>query len=499
MAALGPGSMITPNVRLERELGQGAMGTVWIAEQLALGSKVAVKVMRPLATLNPEARERFAQEARRVASIDSPHVVRILDYGVTADDAQFIVMELLRGSDLGRYVDEHGALSAATTAEIVDQLCRALTAAHEKGLVHRDIKPANVFIIDNDGKPFVKLLDFGVAKDTATIEMSMTATGALMGTPYFMSPEQFMGRRDVDPRSDLWSVAVLAYSCLTRKLPFRGDSVVIISMAAHAGVFQPPTRLKAELPASLDAWFERAFAVEREARFESARALADSFIEAAAGVAPPSRVDPLGRTVAPTISDNKPGSERPLRGIISGSAGGTVAASHGGVSITEAATGSTSLAGGTRSGSSRILWLLGGAAALGLFASAILLTYIIAKTEATKDQSTRAADPPPIPTVLSVKTITVVEAPVSAQPSSSASPEQTATPSATASVSVRVPIAKPARPRWRSRGMTCAKFPETKSCTACCNTASGDILKKYPSCECMFDGDKWDREHGRAD
>jgi eukaryotic-like serine/threonine-protein kinase len=184
VGALGAGSLITDNIRLERELGHGAMGTVWVADQLSLGSQVAVKIMKPVGPVEAEARARFAQEARGVAGIDSPHVVRILDYGVSGEGSPFIVMELLRGSDLGKYIDDNGPLDLATTVDVVSQLCRALEAAHAREIVHRDIKPANVFLTDSGGKPFVKLLDFGVAKRLNDVAMSMTATGALMGTPY---------------------------------------------------------------------------------------------------------------------------------------------------------------------------------------------------------------------------------------------------------------------------------------------------------------------------
>jgi eukaryotic-like serine/threonine-protein kinase len=277
--ALGVGSMVGTNVRLERELGSGAMGTVWVGRHLALGSEVAVKVLRDATHGDTEARARFAQEARGVAGLDSPHVVKIFDYGVTPEGEPFIVMELLRGMDLRARVEQHGPLDLASAASVLRQLCRALASAHERGIVHRDIKPANVFLLQGGEETFVKLLDFGVAKQLQS-DMSMTGTSALMGTPYYMSPEQFVSPRDVDYRSDLWSVAVVAYACLTARLPFLGETVAAISMAAHQGAYTPPSRVVAGLPPTLDAWFARALHPQREHRFQSARELADSFAAA---------------------------------------------------------------------------------------------------------------------------------------------------------------------------------------------------------------------------
>jgi eukaryotic-like serine/threonine-protein kinase len=316
------GSLLKNNIELEHELGSGAMGVVWRARNLALDSPVAVKVLAARVAADPEARARFAQEARAVARIDSAHVVRIFDYGVTEEGEPFFVMELLRGDDLRARIQAGGTLDLATTLTIVRQLCAALGRAHELGIVHRDVKPANVFLLHESGGPFVKVLDFGIAKLASAQDLELTASNALVGTPYYMSPEQFVDPRRIDHRADLWSVAVIAYACLVGKLPFVGETVGGLSLAVHRGVFPAPSEARPTLPAPLDAWFRRALDPEPGGRFESADALAQSFADAARGSAskdapspPPDRgsnAETRAQGAAPLIDESMGGVGAPV-------------------------------------------------------------------------------------------------------------------------------------------------------------------------------------------
>src|SRR5690606_29045384 len=167
---------------------------------------------------------RFLREAKAVARIDHPHVVRIFDYGVTSGGAPFFIMERLRGADLYARLGADGPLSREDTIAVVEQAASALGRAHALGVVHRDIKPANVFMLEGAGRIFVKLLDFGIAKMASADALELTQTATLLGTPYYMSPEQFIDPRDVDHRTDLWSLSVVAYACLVGELPFLGAS-----------------------------------------------------------------------------------------------------------------------------------------------------------------------------------------------------------------------------------------------------------------------------------
>ena len=289
---LRPGSMLTPTLRLDRELGRGAMGAVWVATNTALGSQVAVKVLKD----SGESKERFAQEARGLAQIDSPHVVQIFDFGTTSEGEPFIVMELLKGRDLRSHIERGGALALDETKRIITQLCHALTAAHERRIVHRDIKPANIFISDVAGEVFVQVLDFGVAKFLGT-DLGMTSTGALMGTPYYASPEQLLTPRDVDHRTDLWSVAVVTYACLTGALPFVAETLAALSIKINAAEFAPATGARPQLPPAVDAWMSKALARKPADRFASASELSAALVTA---------LDAPARRAAPPATEMLP-------------------------------------------------------------------------------------------------------------------------------------------------------------------------------------------------
>jgi len=293
---LKEGSLLGQNLRLSRPLGRGAMGTVWLAENSALGSEVAVKVLHDNVAANAKARKRFEQEAQAVARLDSPHVVRVFDYGVTDEQEPYFVMERLRGRPLDQVLEERGALPPEEAVSIIKQLCRGLHSAHELGLVHRDVKPENIFLVDADGDAFVKVLDFGIAKHRASAAMDLTQTSALLGTPYYMSPEQLVSPKGIDRRADLWSVGVVAYVCVVGVLPFRAETVGALSLAVHKGEFTLPTAVSSELPAALDAFFTRALQVEPEARFQSARDVAEAFEAAVADDATASIATASGNT-----------------------------------------------------------------------------------------------------------------------------------------------------------------------------------------------------------
>ncbi len=297
---VGPGSVLGTNIVLERAIGSGAMGTVWLGENRSLHSKVAVKILHRSLSDDEHALARFQQEARAVANLDSPHVVKIFDFGTTPEQEPFIVMELLDGRDLRQVIEEDGPLSPALTAEIVRQLCRALGRAHDLDIIHRDIKPANVFVVESDGEPFVKVLDFGIARYLTESSLNMTTTGTVLGTPYYMSPEQFVDPRNIDRRSDLWSVAVVAYGCLLGRLPFLGETIGALSLAVHSGRYPLPSEVNPALPAALDAFFLRALSVSPHERYATAAELATA-LGAAVGSAPSSLAPHLAGHAASVV------------------------------------------------------------------------------------------------------------------------------------------------------------------------------------------------------
>ena len=281
------GVHVTPTVRLVRPLGEGGIGTVWVAQHLGLGTEVAVKFLQGELADDPASLNRFSQEAASASRVKSSHAVKVYDYGLIEGRTPFIIMELLTGVDLAEHLHRARRLDAATTLLVVTQLCKALESAHDAGVVHRDIKPGNVFLTREGRELFVKLLDFGIAKlDRIARDPSTpraTQAGQSLGTPYYMSPEQFRDSRTIDLRSDLWSVGIVVYEALTGALPFKAESLTGQALLVHEGRARPPTVLAPDLPPAVDAWFSRACARAPEDRFQSARDLADGLRAALAG------------------------------------------------------------------------------------------------------------------------------------------------------------------------------------------------------------------------
>jgi serine/threonine protein kinase len=271
----GPDYVIAGKFRLIRQLGRGGMGSVWAADHLALNSHVAVKIIDPAIASSTEALQRFLREAQAAAALRSPHVVQTFDYGVE-NGVPFIAMELLEGQSLAQRLDQVGKLSLETTAHILTQVGRAIARAHDAGIIHRDLKPDNIFLVRNDDEEIAKVLDFGIAKATGSAlgTSSQTRTGAILGTPYYMSPEQAEGNRSVDHRTDLWSLAVIAFECATGKRPFESEALGDLILQICVRPIRKPSSVVATLPPSFDEWFAKATQRDPALRFQSARELA---------------------------------------------------------------------------------------------------------------------------------------------------------------------------------------------------------------------------------
>jgi serine/threonine-protein kinase len=270
-----PDSVLSGKYRLIRQLDRGGMGAVWEAQHLVLGSSVAVKLMDAEISASPETMTRFLREAQAAAALRSPHVVQILDYGID-EGVPYIVMELLEGETLATRLARQ-VLSPSQTAQLLTDVARALARAHEVGIVHRDLKPENVFIIRNDDQELAKVLDFGIAKTPRGLVASLavepdssTDTGALLGTPNYMSPEQAYGSKELDYRTDIWSLGVIACECLTGTRPFEAPTVGKLLVAICTEPIPIPSAL-GPVPAGFDAWFARACARDVTERFQSAR------------------------------------------------------------------------------------------------------------------------------------------------------------------------------------------------------------------------------------
>ncbi len=281
-----PGNVLAGKFRVERVIGEGGMGTVLAAHHLQLDQRVALKVMRPDAGLGADGVQRFLREAQAVAKLRSEHVVRVLDVGALPDGAPYIVMEYLEGHDLAAHVHKRGRLSVEETIDFVVQACDALAEAHRLGIVHRDLKPANLFLSkDADGSAVIKILDFGISKQTFQDgRHDLTSTAGVVGSPSYMSPEQLKASRDVDGRTDIWALGIVLHELLTGRLAFEATTLAELHVAILS---QPPVALRAvrhDVPPALEAVLLRCLEKDVRNRYQSVVELVSALYD----FAPPS-------------------------------------------------------------------------------------------------------------------------------------------------------------------------------------------------------------------
>jgi serine/threonine protein kinase len=290
MSSIKEGRVIAGKYQLERPLAKGGMGSVWVARHLQLETAVAIKFIEPRLADLPEARGRFEREAKAAAQLQGPHLVQIHDYGVE-DDTPYMVMERLQGEDLSTRLNRETRLSLLATENIVRQVARVLRRAQEAGIVHRDLKPGNIFLVrSEEDDEIVKVLDFGIAKIPISLSSEeMTRSGILLGSPRYMSPEQARGMKTVDHRSDLWSLAVIAFRAITGELPFQGSEIGDLVVKICVDRVPAPSELLPGSSPAIDRFFERAFERDPDQRFQTARELARAFT---AAVGRPSIADP---------------------------------------------------------------------------------------------------------------------------------------------------------------------------------------------------------------
>ncbi len=275
------GSVVGNRFRLVRELGRGGMGSVWLADHLTLEVPCAVKFISEESVRDPRYRAQFHLEARAIAQVQSPHVVRVLDHDI-CDQGPYIAMELLVGEHLHARLHRVKRLDARATYQVVSQVARGLSRVHAAGIVHYDLKPENVFFAREGDGEVVKLYDFGVARLTefSLGEPSIPRTGMLIGTPDYMSPEQARGLPEVDYRADLWALAVIAYQCMTGRLPFNGSSLDELLGGITSGPVPVPSDVAADVSPDFDWWWARAASRNIDGRYQTARHLAEALGEA---------------------------------------------------------------------------------------------------------------------------------------------------------------------------------------------------------------------------
>jgi serine/threonine protein kinase len=436
---LAVGDVIASKYRVDRILGTGGMGVVVAATHVRLQQPVALKFLLPAHVANPEAVERFAREARASAQLRNEHVCRVSDVDAFADGSPYIVMELLDGLDLASILKRTGPLPVATACNYALEACLGVAEAHALGIVHRDLKPANLFLTKRpDGRPLIKVLDFGIAKASSDRGFDLTQTSVVLGSPGYMSPEQLRSSRQVDPRSDIWGIGVILYELVSGRPPFTGATITELALRI---AMDPPPPLHTT-PPEFEAVVARCLAKEPDDRYADlarlARALVpfadDGASELANSVeqmlrhrgAPPPPVLPVAAPVPPTA----PMTASDLRLLPT-----QLPAQTSPTTLGSAASSSISTP------TSRRWGYFAGAVAIALVA---VLALVIASSRARNDASSPAPAAAPVAPPVTSRPIVepIVDAPVIRAAPDAAIPD-TATPDAAAPDAPK----RPARPQ----------------------------------------------------
>jgi serine/threonine-protein kinase len=276
------GQIVGSKYRVEQLIGAGGMGTVWQGVHITLGTKVAIKFIKPAYASHPDTRKRFEIEARAAAKLRTRHAVAVHDFGVTDEEIPYLVMDYLEGCSLSEHLIATGAMSGREVGLVIGQAAQALAKAHAAGIVHRDLKPDNIFLATNSEDLgelgyCVKLVDFGIAKMApdpmeAPASRSMgglTQEGAVVGTPNFMSPEQLTVGGAPGPLTDIWSLGACAFTAMTARIPFEGDILGDIVLKVCVARMPVPSECNPEAPPGFDAWFAKACARDPAKRFQT--------------------------------------------------------------------------------------------------------------------------------------------------------------------------------------------------------------------------------------
>jgi eukaryotic-like serine/threonine-protein kinase len=275
-SVLAPGSVIAGKFRVVRPLGVGGMGKVYEVEHELTRHRRALKVLH--AGSGTDVVERFVREASAAARIGNPHVAQTFDAGRLEGGEPYLLMELLDGETLEARLHRAGPIDPGELSALIHQACEGIQAAHEAGIIHRDLKPDNIFVEVREEGPFVKILDFGISKfdPGQTGAPGITRDGSVMGTPYYMAPEQVRGASSIDARTDVYALGVILYECACGKRPFDATSVEHLAVLIHQGRAVPLVERAPSLPRTFCEIVARAMATDPRDRFESARALADA-------------------------------------------------------------------------------------------------------------------------------------------------------------------------------------------------------------------------------
>lgn len=270
--ALAPGTLLSGKFRVVSLLGEGGMGAVYEIEHELTKHRRALKLLHRSMAAMPSVVERFLREASAAGRVGNPHIVETFDAGVLDTGEPYLVMEILRGQPLSARIAA-GRLPLLEVVDLIGQAAAGVHAAHNAGIVHRDLKPDNLFITEGpDGRPFVKILDFGISKfdPQKTGGLQLTQEGAALGTPYYMPPEQIRGEGTLDARADVYALGVILYECLAGVRPFEAETLAHLAILIHTGQPKSISEHRADLPPGFAALVQAAMATDRGLRMQTA-------------------------------------------------------------------------------------------------------------------------------------------------------------------------------------------------------------------------------------
>jgi serine/threonine protein kinase len=279
------GHLLESKYLVKELIGRGGMGAVYRAENQRIGKQVAIKMLTRGHDAGSSSMKRFYREARIMGSLGHPNIVEIYDLGALDNGVPFQVMELLEGQTLAGKIEIEGGIAIEDALVIAEQVLSALDVAHQRGIVHRDLKPDNVFLAQREGRTIVKLLDFGISKTIGEETLSLTKTGMVVGTPFYLAPEQARGD-DVDQRIDVWAMGVLLYEMITGTTPFRAENYNKLIVRILTTRAEPPSTRQPRLAKEIEQVIMTALSHDRDDRYADAGQMLSAFQEARRGQMP---------------------------------------------------------------------------------------------------------------------------------------------------------------------------------------------------------------------